>query len=77
MAETLATLQEELALAKAARGKLLRGEAVAEWQDSNGERVRYQQANRGALSTYISDLERKIAILMGENSSVKPMRVFL
>jgi hypothetical protein len=77
MAETITTLTAKLDRANAAYEKLLLGEAVVEFQDSNGEKIRYAQASAPKLAALISNYERRIAILQGTPSSVKPMRVWL
>ncbi len=56
-----ATLAERLVEAEAAYHKLQIGESVAEVRDSNGESVRYTQANQGRLRAYIADLKAQIA----------------
>jgi len=76
MTETLSSLNTKLEKAQGAYEKLMLGESVVEFEDSNGERVRYNQANRGSLAAYISEIERKIAVLQGMNVPVKPMRVW-
>lgn len=58
----MATTADLLAEAKAALHKLLTGQAVASFRDSNGELVTYTAANRGALSSYIAELERQLGI---------------
>ncbi|MBX3476677.1 MAG: phage tail protein [Brevundimonas sp.] len=57
----MATLAEQIAEAEAAYHALQTGKAVVEVQDSNGERVRYSQANAGRLAAYIAELKRRIA----------------
>ena len=55
------TLQERLTEAEAAYHKLQLGEGVAEVRDSNGESLRYTQANAARLRAYIADLKAQIA----------------
>lgn len=47
----------KLQAAQDAYDKLLNGEAVAEFQDQNGERVRYTSANASRLLARIKELE--------------------
>lgn len=54
------SLEQRLADAEAAYHDLLTGKAVAEVRDANGETLRYTQANRGALSAYISAMKREL-----------------
>lgn len=54
------TLTERLSEAEAAYHKLQIGESVAEVRDSNGESVRYTQANQARLRAYIADLKAQI-----------------
>jgi len=65
------TLQERLQEAEQAFHDLSIGKAVAELRDSNGETVRYTQASRANLSSYIADLRSQIA---GCYDSLRPMR---
>ena len=55
------TLQQRLAEAEEAYHKLQIGESAAEVRDSNGESVRYTQANQGRLRAYIAELKAQIA----------------
>lgn len=73
----MATLSARLTEAQAAYHALLTGSAVEEVRDSNGETIRYTQANRGALAGYISSLERQIAVANGATPATGPMRVWL
>lgn len=67
------TLQEKLDDAKAQYHLLVTGQAAKVYVDQNGERVEYVAGNRGALASYIADLERQI----GGNNSLGPMRVLM
>ena len=71
---SLEDLKNNLSEARTAHHSLQIGEAVAEFQDSNGERVRYTQANKSHLKAYIADLENQIANY-GKPSVSGPMRV--
>lgn len=77
MAETLSQLKTRLDEADKARHDLMLGRAVVEFEDSNGEKVRYSQASSAKLNAYIADLERKIALMEGKTPTVAPMRVYL
>lgn len=55
------TLQERLTEAEAAYHTLQIGGGVAEVRDSNGESVRYTQANASRLRAYIMELKAQIA----------------
>ena len=55
------TLQQRLTEAEDAYHKLQIGESAAEVRDSNGESVRYTQANQGRLRAYIAELKAQIA----------------
>jgi hypothetical protein len=55
------TLQQRLEEAETAYHRLQIGESAAEVRDSNGESVRYTQANVGRLRSYIADLKAEIA----------------
>lgn len=57
----MATTQELLTEAKAALHALNLGQQVVEVRDATGESVRYAPANRGALRTYIADLQALLA----------------
>ncbi|MGA1831685.1 gpW family head-tail joining protein [Rhizobium wenxiniae] len=60
MAST-AQLQAYLIEAEEAYRELLLGKAVAEVRDSNGESVRYTQANVSRLRSYIAELKAQLA----------------
>lgn len=68
----LLTIAEALAEAEAAYHKLLVGQAVVEFRDSNGETVRYQAANVARLAAYIADLKRQLGTTV-----LGPMQTFL
>lgn len=53
----MATIQEQLAQAKAAKHKLVTGQLARVFMDQNGERVEFTTTNLDALNTYIRELE--------------------
>lgn len=55
------TLQERLTEAENAYHAVMIGSGVAEVRDSNGESVRYTQANASRLRAYILELKAQIA----------------
>lgn len=55
------TLAQRLAEAEDAYHRLQIGESAAEVRDSNGESVRYTQANVARLRSYIAELKGLIA----------------
>lgn len=57
MTDKAALLKE----AEAAYHRLMTGEAVVEFEDSTGERVRYNQANANRLRSYIDQLKSEIS----------------
>lgn len=57
----MATLAERLVEAEAAYHSLMVGGGVAEVRDSNGESIRYTQANASRLRAYILELKALIA----------------
>ena len=65
------TLRDRLNEAEIALHELRIGRAVVEVTDQNGERIRYANANRSDLQSYIADLKRQIA-----GSSVGPMSIW-
>lgn len=67
------TDQEMLDEAKQQYHLLITGQAAVEFRDQNGEMVRYTQANRSALQTYIQRLEAKVNATPTGNSG--PMRM--
>lgn len=68
------TLQERLIEAEAAYHALLTGSGVAEVRDSNGESIRYTQANASRLRAYILDLKAEIAAeASGKSKPVGPL----
>lgn len=58
---TLPSLTERLNEAKYALHLLLIGQQEVEVRDSNGESVRFSQANVSRLKSYIADLESELA----------------
>ncbi len=60
---TLEQVQKLLAEAQSAYHELMTGTAIAEMVDSNGERVRYNQANKNSLYQYIVGLQNQLALL--------------
>ncbi len=52
---------EKLVEAEAAYHLLMTGAQAAEVSDSNGERIRYTQANASRLKGYIAELKANIA----------------
>ncbi len=73
----MATLSvtDMLAEARAAYHDLQIGKAVASARDSNGEEIRYTQADRTALAGYIASLEAQLAAPSGCPPIVGPMRL--
>ena len=75
----MATVPELTALlteAKSAYHDLMIGKAVALARDQNGEEVRYTQADRNALASYIAALTSQIAVLNGViEPPLGPMRL--
>lgn len=69
MAVTQALLDD----AEAAYHKLITGQSVAKFRDSNGEEVTYTSTTRNALAAYIQELKRTLGLL---NEGVGPMRVW-
>lgn len=57
----MATVAENLATAEAALVALLTGKAVTEFRDSNGEYVKYSQADLASLRAYIAELKAQLA----------------
>lgn len=57
----MASLAEMLVQAEVAYHRLQTGAAVVDVVDANGERVRYAQADRRSLQSYVADLRRQIA----------------
>ena len=55
------TLQQRLEDAETAYHSLQIGAQAAEVRDSNGESVRYTQANQARLRAYIAELKAEIA----------------
>lgn len=73
----MATLQELLVEAQGAYHDLQIGKSVSVARDSNGEEIRYTQANRTELLAYISSLQNQIAAIAGQPTTVLgPMRFF-
>ena len=68
MAETEAELEERLAKLKAARDRLVTGEAV-ESAGYQGRSVSYTKADLGTINRQIADIERKL-----KRSSPGPLR---
>ena len=67
---------ELLADAKSALHDLLVGRSARVFVDQNGERIEYTAANRGALRTYVQELEQAIAAEQGTKKT-GPLRVFI
>lgn len=65
------TLQQRLDEARSAYHDLQIGKAVAEVTDQNGEKIRYNAANRANLSAYIESLASELA---GSQAALGPMR---
>jgi hypothetical protein len=57
----LATTQQLLDEARAAKHKLVTGTLTRVFMDQNGERVEYTATNLGALDAYIRQLEAELA----------------
>ena len=71
----MATLQELLIEAKNAYHDLQLGKAPASVRDSNGEEIRYTQANPANLIAYINSLQNEIAAASGQlTTTIGPMR---
>lgn len=71
----MATLQELLTEAEGAYHDLQIGKAVSVARDSNGEEIRYTQANRNDLLAYVTSLRNQIAAAAGKPIAVLgPMR---
>ena len=69
------TLAERLVEAEAAYHALQTGSGVVEVRDSNGESIRYTQANASRLRAYILDLKQQIAAeAAGKAVQVGPLR---
>lgn len=69
----MAVTQTMLDSAEAAYHDLLTGKAVAEFQDQNGETVKYSKADASKLAAYIQQLKVE---LNGASASTGPMRVW-
>ena len=70
----VALLQARLTDAEAAYHKLMTGQAMVEFRDSNGEQVKYNQSSIRALMAYITDLKRQLGLLPA--CATGPMRVW-
>lgn len=68
----MATTEELLIDAEAAYHALLTGQAVVEVRAENGDMMKYNQANRSALSAYITSLKNLITPVAGSSG---PMRI--
>jgi len=73
MAADLATLNQRLTEAEAAKHKLLIGQAVVTLRDQNGETVTYQMASLARLDAYISYLQQQIDQLNGACRPAGPL----
>lgn len=71
----LLSVTERLTEARAAYHDLQIGKAVASARDSNGEEVRYTQANRSELAGYIAALEAELANPGATTGVIGPMRL--
>lgn len=60
---SMAVTQQMLTDAERAYHKLMTGTAVVEFRDSNGETVKYNNANRRELAAYIEQLKRELGML--------------
>ncbi|MGN5375812.1 gpW family head-tail joining protein [Sphingomonas hankookensis] len=69
------TVTEMLMEARAAYHDLQIGKAVASARDSNGEEIRYTQADRTALAGYIASLEAQLNNPTGRSGTIGPMRL--
>ncbi len=58
--EQVIALQAEIAEANAAYKKLMFGQAVAEFDDMNGERVKFNKADTGQLYLYTQRLQAQL-----------------
>lgn len=76
MAVDLATLNQRLSEAEAAKHKLLIGQAVVTLRDQNGETVTYQQASIAKLDAYIAYLQQQIDQLNGVCRPAGPLTVW-
>ena len=66
----MATTQQLLDEARAARHKLVTGQLARVFMDQNGERVEFVATNIGALDSYIRSLE---GLLAGTPRARKPL----
>lgn len=66
------TTAEKLTEARAAYHRLMMGEQAVEVRDSNGESIRYSQANASRLKTYISELEQELAGTVVSRGPLRP-----
>lgn len=73
---TLSELQTRLAEAETALHNALIGKGVTEVRDFNGESIRYNRVDNGALRGYIKQLQDEITVLLGNTVSGGPMRTF-
>ena len=68
-----ATLQTRLDEAEQARHALATGQRVVDvWRD--GQRVRYQESNKGDLYAYIADLRNELAAATAPATGALPRR---
>jgi hypothetical protein len=56
----MATLSERLTEAEQAYHDLQTGRSVVEFRDQNGEMMRYSQATKGSLFSYITRLQTQL-----------------
>lgn len=69
----MAVTRNMLDEANEAYHRLLTGQAVAKFRDSNGEEVTYTSATRASLAAYIEELRRQLGDIA---SGSGPMRVY-
>lgn len=62
----MASLSDRIAEAEDAYHRLMKGEAVVEFKDSNGETLRYQPARKADLNAYIQGLKAQLAREQGQ-----------
>jgi len=67
------TLQDQCNEAEAAYHRLMTGQQVVKFTDSNGQNVEYTAINASKLAGYIADLKRQLA----DKANAGPLRVWL
>lgn len=72
-AEEIAALKARIAVLEARYDALMSGGAVVEFQDQNGEKVRYSSANAGKLLAYINELKAQLDCSFARTYRPRPM----